>query len=186
MVCKIRTLARSAIRRLRRLITSCYPILCVFSRMTWANVLGPINLGSLTPQNDECFWTRWLRSRKSDSRKGFDSLVMLVRWMLWKEHNQGTFGRERKQNSATVPSVDRRRGQALGSGCVQAPPAVVSLVAYKYSHVAYCLPLLFPFFGADGNPSITTYSYCFLNSASSNVKKKNVPAPAPARTPSPV
>jgi hypothetical protein len=49
-----------------------------------------------------------------------------------------------KQNSATVPSVDRRRGQALGSGCVQAPPAVVSLVANKYSHAAYCLPLLFP------------------------------------------
>ena len=43
---------------------------------------------------DDSFWSWWLHSRKlvsKDLRRGFDSLVFLVSWRLWKEMNSRTF-----------------------------------------------------------------------------------------------
>ena len=43
----------------------------------------------------------WLISRMcipGDLRKGFDSMVLLITWMIWKEHNHRVF-----DNSCTLP-----------------------------------------------------------------------------------
>jgi len=42
--------------------------------------------------NEMLLW--WLHSRKlvpKDARRGFDSLVMLISWSIWKERNSWTF-----------------------------------------------------------------------------------------------
>jgi len=75
---------------------------CVFARETWFLVLRQCNLQQLTPQpTSPDFFDWWCHSRKriaKELRKGFDSLVVLVGWLLWKERNQRVFQR----NSMTV------------------------------------------------------------------------------------
>jgi hypothetical protein len=44
---------------------------------------------------DLFLWWTWARRMvPRGSRKGFDSLVMLICWMLWKERNTRTFRNE--------------------------------------------------------------------------------------------
>ena len=68
---------------------------CVFAREVWYMVLRKGNLQRLTPYpsaSDFVHW--WLQSRKQlrkQMRKPFDSLVILVTWILWKERNQRIF-----------------------------------------------------------------------------------------------
>ncbi|KAG2652208.1 hypothetical protein PVAP13_1NG335619, partial [Panicum virgatum] len=68
---------------------------CVFAREVWYMVLRKGNLQRLTPSpsaSDFVHW--WLQSRKQlrkQMRKPFDSLVILVTWILWKERNQRIF-----------------------------------------------------------------------------------------------
>jgi hypothetical protein len=38
-----------------------------------------------------CFWAWWLVTRKQVPHRGFNSLVMLVGWLLWKERIRRTF-----------------------------------------------------------------------------------------------
>ena len=70
---------------------------CVFARETWFLVLRRCNLQQLTPQPASLdFFEWWSHCRKQiakELRKGFDSLVVLVGWLLWKERNQRVFQR---------------------------------------------------------------------------------------------
>lgn len=67
---------------------------CSFSQEVCSKALGLAGLADLLLLDTTCFWSWWVRSRKriaKDSRRGFDSMVLLVGWQLWKERNSRTF-----------------------------------------------------------------------------------------------
>jgi hypothetical protein len=73
---------------------------CVFSKEVWVIVIGLLHLemglSASGMQVASCLeW--WLLSRKlipKGLQRGFGSLFLLVGWMLWKEGNSRTFGRQ--------------------------------------------------------------------------------------------
>jgi hypothetical protein len=63
---------------------------CVHNRETWFHVLRFFSMADLPPVREEPLAVWWLRARKAvakPSRKGFDTLVWLVAWSLWKVRN---------------------------------------------------------------------------------------------------
>ena len=68
---------------------------CVFARSVWFSVLELIGLQQLAPGwNDKIFADWWLQAVQrvpSQSRKGFNSLVVLVSWWIWKHRNGCVF-----------------------------------------------------------------------------------------------
>lgn len=67
---------------------------CVVARQLWFAVLAPVGVADLAPANNDDLATWWLsRRRRLDSaaRPAFDSRVLLVCWILWKERNDSTF-----------------------------------------------------------------------------------------------
>ena len=48
--------------------------------------------GEVAPDSQAAILAEWWRIPR-DARKGFDSLVVLVSWLLWKERNNRTFDR---------------------------------------------------------------------------------------------
>jgi hypothetical protein len=70
---------------------------CVFSRQVWHLLLSRIGLADVVAHGDvDLFvWWTWARCRAPrHCRKGFDSLIMLTCWSLWKERNARTFNNE--------------------------------------------------------------------------------------------
>lgn len=70
---------------------------CVISPEVWDRLLSRLGLMALVPHGDiDIFlWWSWARRRvPCASRKGFDSLVMLICWTHWKERNARTFRNE--------------------------------------------------------------------------------------------
>lgn len=85
---------------------------CVFSRMIWDRVLSLIGLSTLVAHGNVDVFSWWSEARSRvprASRKGFDSLVMLVCWSLWKERNARTF---RNEASSASDLCDRIREEA--------------------------------------------------------------------------
>jgi len=70
---------------------------CPFSREIWFNILRKLGWERLTPDMHTLnFPSWWLDARKQvpkAGRRGFDSLVILVSWIVWKERNDRTFDR---------------------------------------------------------------------------------------------
>ena len=68
---------------------------CSFSRQVWYRVLLRGRWHSVSPQHPATNFTDWwLTSRKNFDkveRKSFDSLVILIFWIIWKERNRRTF-----------------------------------------------------------------------------------------------
>lgn len=68
---------------------------CVFSREAWFRILSWVGLQHLAPtQQDSVFqdwWRAALKRTPKPVRKGFNSLVILVAWMLWKLRNACVF-----------------------------------------------------------------------------------------------
>ncbi|WVZ91046.1 LOW QUALITY PROTEIN: hypothetical protein U9M48_037269 [Paspalum notatum var. saurae] len=63
---------------------------CVFSRETWTKILSSVGLQAVAPQTDGSFakWWGCAASRvPKEKRKGFNSLVILVAWTIWKHRN---------------------------------------------------------------------------------------------------
>ena len=80
---------------------------CVFVREVWNNLLRRCNLLTHIPVADGKLIEWWPDERRrvpKPQRKGFDSLVLLTVWMLWKERNSHVFQRA----AETVPSVCRK------------------------------------------------------------------------------
>lgn len=64
---------------------------CVFSREVWFKVLRRLGWHTLAPRAHDTLVDWWLRSRKQigkPRRHAFDSLVILVTWLLWLERNE--------------------------------------------------------------------------------------------------
>jgi hypothetical protein len=75
---------------------------CVFARQFWAGLLQPLGLLQLVPQPwDEGFEEWWSASSsmvQEELKKGFNTLVMLGAWVIWKHRNACVF-------NGAVPSV---------------------------------------------------------------------------------
>ena len=72
-------------------------IACPFSREIWFNVLRKVGWESVTPSlhmdHHASWWTEARKHVPKHNRRGFDSLVVLICWQLWKERNDRTFDR---------------------------------------------------------------------------------------------
>ncbi|RCV38227.1 hypothetical protein SETIT_8G125100v2 [Setaria italica] len=81
---------------------------CVHNRETWFCVLKFFGLQWLMPQVKALFAKWWIQARKRVAKtqwKGFDSLVWLVAWLLWKERNRQVHERTALQLVALVSVV---------------------------------------------------------------------------------
>lgn len=82
-------------------------VACVFSRELWHCFLHPLGWGGIAPRHGAEVASWWMDSRGQVPpafRKGFDSAVLLLSWLLWKERNSRTFDHE----NSTVTQVARR------------------------------------------------------------------------------
>jgi hypothetical protein len=67
---------------------------CVFSRETWTKILSFVGLQAATPQTERFFAHWWgcvVNRVPKEKRKGFNSLVILVAWTIWKHRNTYIF-----------------------------------------------------------------------------------------------
>jgi hypothetical protein len=68
---------------------------CVFSRDTWWQVLCKVGLQHLAPGLDDLVFQEWWSGAECQvpktQRKGFNSMVILVAWWLWRHRNACVF-----------------------------------------------------------------------------------------------
>jgi hypothetical protein len=68
---------------------------CVFTRQFWHNILTPIGLSSVGPKRRDSVFAEWWRKASTkipkSKRKGFNSMVILVAWSIWKQRNRCVF-----------------------------------------------------------------------------------------------
>jgi hypothetical protein len=69
---------------------------CVFARQFWAGLLQPVGMVTLVPQPTEASFEGWwhassLRVQEQQQRKGFNYLVVLGAWIIWKHRNRCVF-----------------------------------------------------------------------------------------------
>jgi hypothetical protein len=64
---------------------------CVFARQFWFGILQPLNLSTLVPTRQTISFAEWWKKSwkkvPKQHRKGFNSLVILGAWILWKHIN---------------------------------------------------------------------------------------------------
>ncbi|WVZ52504.1 hypothetical protein U9M48_003557 [Paspalum notatum var. saurae] len=81
---------------------------CVLSREVWAWLLRELKLNVLPPTSSSRFcswWKRTATSLEKSLRKGFNSLVILVSWELWKHRNACVFDGVRPQAQTVLTQV---------------------------------------------------------------------------------
>lgn len=69
---------------------------CVYSREVWDMCLRWLRLDHWIQVREEETMAWWTAARKGipkPLRRGFDSLLLLIKWLLWKERNSCTFNR---------------------------------------------------------------------------------------------
>ena len=68
---------------------------CVFSRQVWYSILSLVGLQQYTPGPDALSFIEWwhhaMQQIEKQHRKGFNSLVVLVAWWIWKHRNACVF-----------------------------------------------------------------------------------------------
>ena len=67
---------------------------CVFTREIWYRILSTVGLQHTVPSPSDTLVDWWLEARKQVPgalSRGFNSLVLIVSWELWKERNRRTF-----------------------------------------------------------------------------------------------
>ena len=66
-------------------------ISCVFAREFWFRILSPVGFQRCVPDNrDQDFAGWWRKAAKQvpkEKKKGFNTLVILGAWLLWKYRN---------------------------------------------------------------------------------------------------
>ncbi|GJN28797.1 hypothetical protein PR202_gb16962 [Eleusine coracana subsp. coracana] len=105
---------------------------CVFAREFWYRILAPLGFANSVPGQHDIIFAKWWKkaSRRipKEKRKGFNSVVVLGAWLLWKHRNAGVFEQSSPNISALVQQFDDEfhlwclagaRGlRALGTGAV--------------------------------------------------------------------
>jgi len=85
---------------------------CVFSREVWATLLRPLQLLSFVPVTDEDLTSWWLDRRSCmdiTARPVFDSLLLLITWVLCKERNCRVFERTPSSPQVVIQAL-RKEG----------------------------------------------------------------------------
>jgi len=71
---------------------------CPFSRELWFLLFHRVGWSTISPSSqDQWLVVWWIRARKcihKEDRQCFDSVIILVCWMLWKERNDRVFNRK--------------------------------------------------------------------------------------------
>jgi hypothetical protein len=89
---------------------------CVYSQEVWFRLLRVTGLQHLLPEHDDIFANWWVHSQKmvqKEKRKGFDSMVVMAAWMLWKERNDRVFNNSMRQ--AAHLCLDSGRMSLMGA-----------------------------------------------------------------------
>ena len=96
---------------------------CVFARQVWHKCFQQARLDiSLVPTTNDSLEDWWMASRAlipAEHRKGFDSLVMLFTWQLWKHRNDMVFGQRTAIDTVqhfTMQTFEIMRTWALAGG----------------------------------------------------------------------
>jgi hypothetical protein len=88
---------------------------CVFSREVWFRMLSSVGLQGCTPKPDEKDFQEWWRTAElkmpRQIREGFNSLVFLILWSLWKHRNVCVF--DNLSPAVTGIIIDIRREVTL-------------------------------------------------------------------------
>jgi len=68
---------------------------CVFSRQFWFSILQPLGLATRAPNRRDTsladWWKKAWRKIPKQQKKGFNSLIILGAWILWKHRNACVF-----------------------------------------------------------------------------------------------
>ncbi|KAF8733028.1 hypothetical protein HU200_015386 [Digitaria exilis] len=82
---------------------------CCYSRQIWFALLRKVRADRLCPTlADDSLAAWWSRRRKQvhkDSRKLFDSMVVLIAWNIWLERNARTFNRQDKTTTQLLAHI---------------------------------------------------------------------------------
>jgi hypothetical protein len=66
-------------------------VACVFTREVWFRTLSRLGLQHLAPTSDATVFQEWWREAERNvskhKKKGFNSIVTLVAWQIWKHRN---------------------------------------------------------------------------------------------------
>jgi hypothetical protein len=92
-----------ALERINHLLSS-----CVLAREVWTSMLHGLGLGVLPPDHVarlKSWWGHAANSLPKVGRKGFNSLVILVCWELWKHRNACVFEKIRPDAQVVFQSV---------------------------------------------------------------------------------
>ncbi|TVU49279.1 hypothetical protein EJB05_00585, partial [Eragrostis curvula] len=82
---------------------------CVVAREVWFHALAKVGLQELTPSADEQSFRKWwrqaLRRVPKEKKRGFNTLVMLVSWAIWKRRNRCIFDGASPQPGAIISDI---------------------------------------------------------------------------------
>uniref|UniRef100_A0A453NMY3 Reverse transcriptase zinc-binding domain-containing protein n=2 Tax=Aegilops tauschii subsp. strangulata TaxID=200361 RepID=A0A453NMY3_AEGTS len=81
---------------------------CVFSRITWHEILSWCRLPIPTPSSTDAFFDWWCKTNNSSPaslRKGVNSLIVLTAWSIWKHRNAAVFDNARPSNDDLARTI---------------------------------------------------------------------------------
>ena len=68
---------------------------CVFAQQVWFSILSPLDLGSEASGHTDLYFADWwakiIHMFSKEHRKGANSLIILIAWLLWKHRNACVF-----------------------------------------------------------------------------------------------
>lgn len=68
---------------------------CVFARQVWSLILNKLGLLAIATQSGctrfSAWWCQSIKNVEKSLRKGLDSLIILVAWVIWKNRNSCVF-----------------------------------------------------------------------------------------------
>lgn len=94
-------------------------VACVFTREIWASLLSRVGLQQLTPGHDATIVDWWLATRTrvpEDQRRPFDSLVLVVSRIVWKERNARTFDRQHRTTAQVISAIREEVHEYVAAG----------------------------------------------------------------------